>query len=69
MAVTIMFGLTFRTGLTMVLLPVMYAILFRIPNPELAPVPNSDVEPKSEVEPNTDPKPDNDPEPDSNPDY
>ncbi len=33
MAVTIMCGLTFATVLTMVVIPVNYAILFRIPNP------------------------------------
>ena len=30
MAVTIMFGLAFGTVLTMVLVPVLYAILFRV---------------------------------------
>jgi len=34
MAVTIMAGLTFGTILTMVLVPVLYATLFRIPSPE-----------------------------------
>jgi multidrug efflux pump subunit AcrB len=34
MAVTIMAGLTFATVLTLVFVPVLYAIFFRIPNPE-----------------------------------
>lgn len=34
MAVTIMFGLTFATVLTLVVVPVLYAIFFRIPNPQ-----------------------------------
>ncbi len=33
MAVTIMAGLTFGTVLTMVLVPVLYALFFRIPSP------------------------------------
>ena len=33
MAVTIMCGLTFATILTMVVIPVNYALVFRIPNP------------------------------------
>ena len=33
MAVTIMCGLTFATLLTMVVIPVNYALVFRIPNP------------------------------------
>ena len=33
MAVTIIFGLMCATVLTMVVLPVFYAILFRIPSP------------------------------------
>ncbi len=33
MAVTIMCGLTFATVLTMVVIPVNYAIVYRIPNP------------------------------------
>jgi multidrug efflux pump subunit AcrB len=36
MAVTIMAGLTFGTVLTMVLVPVLYATLFRIPSPKRA---------------------------------
>jgi multidrug efflux pump subunit AcrB len=36
MSVTIMAGLTFGTILTMVLLPVLYAILYRIPSPKPA---------------------------------
>jgi multidrug efflux pump subunit AcrB len=35
MAVTIMFGLMFATILTMVVIPVNYAIIYRIPNPEI----------------------------------
>ena len=31
MAVAIMFGLTFATVLTLVVVPVLYAVLFRIP--------------------------------------
>ncbi|HIG30355.1 MAG TPA: efflux RND transporter permease subunit [Verrucomicrobiales bacterium] len=34
MAVTIMFGLAFATVLTLVVVPVLYAILFKIPSPE-----------------------------------
>jgi multidrug efflux pump subunit AcrB len=34
MAVTIMFGLAFGTLLTMVLLPVLYTILYRVPTPK-----------------------------------
>ncbi|MFP6583245.1 MAG: efflux RND transporter permease subunit [Candidatus Hydrogenedentota bacterium] len=33
MAVTIMFGLSFATVLTLVVIPVLYAVLFRIPSP------------------------------------
>ena len=33
MAVTIMFGLGFATILTLVVVPVLYAIFFRLPNP------------------------------------
>lgn len=33
MAVTIMFGLGFATGLTLVVVPVLYAIFFSVPNP------------------------------------
>jgi multidrug efflux pump subunit AcrB len=33
MAVTIMFGLGFATILTLVVVPVFYAILYRVPNP------------------------------------
>ena len=33
MAVTIMFGLGFATILTLVVVPVLYAIFFRVPNP------------------------------------
>ena len=33
MAVTIMAGLTFGTVLTMVLVPVLYATLYRVPSP------------------------------------
>jgi multidrug efflux pump subunit AcrB len=33
MAVTIIFGLLFATLLTMVVVPVLYAIFFRAPNP------------------------------------
>lgn len=36
MAVTIMFGLTFATVLTLIMVPVLYAILFRVPYGELA---------------------------------
>ncbi len=36
MALTIMFGLTFGTVLTMVLVPVFYATLYRIPSPKTA---------------------------------
>ena len=36
MAVTIMFGLTFGTALTMVIIPVLYAIFFKIPSPAAA---------------------------------
>jgi multidrug efflux pump subunit AcrB len=35
MAVTIMAGLTFGTVLTMLVIPVLYAMLFKIPSPEL----------------------------------
>lgn len=34
MAVTIMFGLTFATVLTMIVIPVNYALVFRVPNPK-----------------------------------
>ncbi|MHC4757706.1 MAG: hypothetical protein ACYTE8_03525, partial [Planctomycetota bacterium] len=34
MAVTIMFGLAFGTILTMVLVPVLYCVLFKISSPE-----------------------------------
>ena len=33
MAVTIMFGLAFGTVLTMVLLPVLYTCIYKMPNP------------------------------------
>ncbi|APC19587.1 multidrug transporter AcrB (plasmid) [Pseudomonas frederiksbergensis] len=33
MAVTVMFGLVFATGLTLLVVPLLYAILLRIPNP------------------------------------
>ena len=33
MAVTIMFGLLVATILTLVVVPVLYAIFFRVPNP------------------------------------
>jgi multidrug efflux pump subunit AcrB len=33
MAVTIMFGLLFATILTLIVVPVLYAIFFRVPNP------------------------------------
>ncbi len=33
MAVTIMFGLSFATVLTLVVVPVLYAIFFRVPSP------------------------------------
>lgn len=40
MVVTVIFGLIFATVSTMVVLPVFYAILFRIPSPrDPAPVP------------------------------
>ncbi|MCL6414334.1 efflux RND transporter permease subunit [Aestuariirhabdus sp. Z084] len=34
MALTIMFGLGFATVLTLIIIPVLYAIFFRVPNPE-----------------------------------
>ena len=34
MAITIMFGLAFGTVLTMLLVPVLYSLLFRIPSPK-----------------------------------
>ena len=34
MAVTIMFGLTFATGLTLIVVPVLYACFFRVSRPE-----------------------------------
>lgn len=34
MAVTIMFGLLFATALTLVVIPLLYAVLYRIPRPE-----------------------------------
>lgn len=34
MAVVIMFGLSFATGLTLIIIPVLYSILFRIPYPK-----------------------------------
>ena len=34
MAVTIMFGLTFATVLTLVVIPVLYACFYRVPNPD-----------------------------------
>jgi len=34
MAVTIMFGLAFGTVLTMVVVPVLYVVFFRIPSPK-----------------------------------
>jgi len=36
MAVTIMFGLGFATVLTLIVVPVLYAIFFRVPNPKAA---------------------------------
>ena len=33
MAVTIMFGLLFATALTLIVIPLLYAALFRIPRP------------------------------------
>jgi multidrug efflux pump subunit AcrB len=36
MAVTIMFGLGFATILTLIVVPVLYAIFFRVPNPQAA---------------------------------
>jgi len=33
MAVTIMFGLLVATVLTLIVVPVLYAIIFRVPNP------------------------------------
>ena len=36
MAVTVVFGLMVATGLTMVIVPVLYAIFFRVPSPEIA---------------------------------
>jgi multidrug efflux pump subunit AcrB len=33
MAVTIMFGLLFATALTLVVIPLLYAVLFRISSP------------------------------------
>ena len=36
MAVTIMFGLGFATVLTLIVVPVLYAIFFRVPKPEAA---------------------------------
>ena len=36
MAVTIMAGLTFGTVLTMIVVPVLYAILYRLPSPTAA---------------------------------
>lgn len=41
MAVTIMAGLTFGTLLTMFVVPVLYTILFKVPSPKRASVPNS----------------------------
>jgi multidrug efflux pump subunit AcrB len=32
MAVTIMFGLTFATVLTLIVVPVLYAVFFRVPS-------------------------------------
>ncbi len=34
MAVTIVFGLGFATVLTLIVVPVLYAVFFRIPNPD-----------------------------------
>jgi len=34
LAVTIVFGLGFATVLTLIVVPVLYAVFFRIPNPE-----------------------------------
>ena len=34
MAVTIMFGLGFATVLTLIVVPVLYAVFFRVPNPQ-----------------------------------
>ena len=36
MAMTIMAGLTFGTVITMILVPVLYATLYRIPSPKSA---------------------------------
>ena len=33
MAVTIMFGLTFATVLTLIVVPVLYVTLYRVPSP------------------------------------
>jgi multidrug efflux pump subunit AcrB len=33
MAVTVMFGLSFATVLTLIVIPVLYACFFKIPNP------------------------------------
>jgi multidrug efflux pump subunit AcrB len=33
LAVTIMFGLTLATGLTLVIVPVLYVTIYRIPSP------------------------------------
>jgi multidrug efflux pump subunit AcrB len=41
MAVTIMFGLLFATVLTLIVVPVLYTIFFRIKNPVNAPEPGS----------------------------
>ncbi len=35
MAITIIFGLAFATALTLLVVPVMYAVLFRVPKPDL----------------------------------
>ena len=37
MSITIMGGLTFATVLTLIVIPVLYAILFRVPSPAIEP--------------------------------
>jgi len=37
MAITIMGGLTFATVLTLIVVPVLYGIFFRVPSPIMAP--------------------------------
>ena len=38
MAITIIFGLAFATALTLLVVPVLYAVFFRVPKPETQPV-------------------------------